>query len=125
MVNKIMAATIGLALTVSVLTTIYSQEAFALIPPRPGSPAGGPCVSGPVCGGNAGNAGIGGNGGTCTSTNHNCVQNGEPAGGGNGGSANGGQGQNGGSGGVGCNGGSGCNGGIGAVGAPGGSGAPG
>jgi hypothetical protein len=113
MENKVIATVIVLAsvLTVGTLTTIYTQQAFAVIRPNPtpGSPAGGLCLTGPVCGGNAGNGGLGGNGGTCTTSG--CVRNGESAFGGTGGNSNGAQGQNGGNGGVGANGG---NGGVGA-----------
>ena len=64
-----MVTTLGLVLTVGVLTTIYSQQAFAVTTH---------CETGPVCGGYGGNAGTGGNGGTCT--NNNCNANGGKAG---------------------------------------------
>ena len=56
--NKVfvMVATLGLVLTVGVLTTIYSQQAFA---------QKSHCTIGPVCGGNGGNGGIGVPGGRC------------------------------------------------------------
>lgn len=98
-----MLTTLGLVLTVGALATIYSQQAFALVPP-PGTH----CISGPVCGGNAGNGGIGVSGGVCTTPN--CHASGASANGGSGGAANGGQGGNAGNGGIGENGG---NGGIG------------
>ena len=86
MENKVIAmvTTLGLVLTVGVLTTIYSQQAFAVTTH---------CQTGPVCGGYGGNAGTGGNGGTCT--NNNCNANGGSGNGGNGGNSNGGQGENG------------------------------
>ena len=95
MENKVIGmVTLGLVLTVGILTTIYSEQAFAAV--NYGVNAG--------IGGNGGNGGKGVNeggvGGICTTSN--CIANGKNATGGNGrDSENGGIGTNGASGGIG------------------------
>jgi hypothetical protein len=81
----VMVATLGLVLSIGILTTIHSQQAFALTRTHTGI-----------------------NGGMCTT--NNCNANGGSGNGGNGGNSNGGQGGNGGNGGSGMNGGNGENG---------------
>jgi hypothetical protein len=76
--------TVGLVLTVGVLTTtIYSQQAFARLPyytpPNPGTPNG---FCQPGTAGCGGSGGTGLNGGTCTTSG--CNMNGAGANGGSG-----------------------------------------